>query len=195
MEKKNDMFKNIISWILPIILLVLIGVLGLKVVEIKKDNDRYKALIEEYKKEIDTLKNNFKEDSNIDDNQSNNQNDDSKNNNVSDDKNTVSKKNVYEEYKASFSPLYQAEDPYSSLTLYDDNTFKYDVNLCEGVSSIDGKYEKDNDKLVLSSLENMFHGFSGDDLETITFEIQSDGTLKSMEDVGCVFKDTEFSLK
>lgn len=178
-EIKKEKTRNIISWILFAITIVLILIIGYKVIELKNENKEYRKQIENYKEEIKELKE-----------QLNPQESDKPE--VEENENLVV---ISEDYYVSYSSVWMAPDNYTTLSLKSDNTFSMDINFCEGVASITGTYTKDTNQIILTDIKNIPQGYTGSNTTTITFNVQGDGTLKVNNDVGCMFKDSIFSRK
>lgn len=98
-----------------------------------------------------------------------------------------------ENYYLSYSSGWSKEDMTTTLQLKGDKTFQMNVNICNGVATISGKYSKAGNKITLSSLTNVPQGITGSSLKEIILESQSDGKLKVNNDLGCVFKDSLFT--
>lgn len=102
------------------------------------------------------------------------------------------KENTVENYYVSYSSLTKTEDKTTTLQLKGDGTFQMNVNNCNGVSNISGKYSKKDKKITLSEIENIPEGITGYDLKEITFDIE-DKDLKVNNDLGCMYKDSLFT--
>lgn len=179
-KKKKDI-KNIISWILFGIIIVLIFIIGYFVIDLKMQNNQYKKDIKNYKLEIKELKDQLIK-------QENNKDEISK-------VEIEPELEVKEEYFVSHSSVWMKPDPLTTLVLEDDGTFSMNVNVCSGVGSINGKYTKNDNQIILNDIEYSFTGFVGDNLESITFDFQDEGNLKINNQVGCVFEGSIFSKK
>ncbi len=67
------------------------------------------------------------------------------------------------------------EDSYfnPSLTLREDNTFTFRVNLLEGFGNIDGTYEVKDSRIYCEVEKRDFGGFVGDDIDEFVFLIEN----------------------
>ena len=162
---KNDKNEKIIGTILYIIIIVLIIIIGYEVIKLK---DREK----QYKKEIETLKEQL-------------------NNEEFNEADAITS----EDYYVSYSSLWLTPDTYTTLSLKSDGTFYMEINMCEGVIPLEGTYTKSNNLVTLTNLSSNFTGYAHDVEDSITFDIESDGTLKVNNDVACMFKGSIFSRK
>lgn len=166
-KMRSEKARNMVQLILFIIIVILILIIGYKIIQLKDKERRNEKLIQEYKTEISNLKKEL----------------------------DMRKNNTNVDYYMSYSSLWLEPDQYTTLSLKGDGTFSMNINACEGIIPLEGKYTEKNNVLSLTDLSSDFSGFTGEGTTIITFDIQNDGTLKVNNDIACMFKDSILSKK
>ena len=83
------------------------------------------------------------------------------------------------------------EDNYTELILKNNNEFEYYINECEGTSNYTGTYSIKNNQLILK-LDVSSTDPTGPN--QIAFAIINNQKLKSLESIGCTFKNAIYEL-
>lgn len=87
------------------------------------------------------------------------------------------------------------ESNLSRLFLYENGTFKFEVNLCGDFTEFKGFYEIEKNTLNLLNVNNKCSGFINCDKKSFDFDIIDRTKLKLNLNIGCLSEDSTFNFE
>jgi len=101
----------------------------------------------------------------------------------------------YGKYIVSYNEIFKDKDEYTFLEILENGTYKFNVNLCEGVYEYKGLYNINDKVLTLKNVYNTCSGFTNCEAKEFKFKIIDNKNLSFIDEVACLGKNFKFVLE